>query len=233
MAFDVMRGFGVGQALAGQNALGTFAKGLLDKVNAVGEMSMKSRMEMESQKQLIPMKEASAMRLMQEKARLFPPQPKALSGEAAGRLSLSTKGEQSAKRARSLLFPTGEASSMDRRLLTRIHTPWGVGMIGSGDAQMLEFYTKRAIDAQLRSETGATAPPAELDRMTKEFLANAIGDPNAAFTKLSELESGLGMVRQGIDPTGMYGRLGTSPFEQSTTEDLSGLSDEEILKGLE
>ena len=55
--------FQAGRALAGENALGVFAKNLLAQVGTVGEAQLKSRMDLEGQKQLIPLKEASAIRL--------------------------------------------------------------------------------------------------------------------------------------------------------------------------
>ena len=89
-------------------------------------------------------------------------------------------------------------------------------MIGSKDSQELEFYAMRAIDAQLRAETGAAAPPEELKRLTREFLSNALADPDATFTRLNELEIGLRDVRIAIDPTGRYANQGPSPFDTGT-----------------
>ena len=43
MAYDIMSGFKVGQAMAGSNALGIFAKGLLDRVNKVIDAQSEAR----------------------------------------------------------------------------------------------------------------------------------------------------------------------------------------------
>lgn len=239
MGFDVMRGFKVGQEMAGENALGVFAKQALERVQSVQDAKMKSQMELETQKQLIPMKEESAMRLLQEKSKLFPQQPRALSSDAAGRLSLASQGEKFSQRARSLLFPTGQVDSFRRHLAGASQNSLGrtfgnpFARVKAGEAQDVEFYVKRAIDSQLRAETGATAPDRELDRLTQAFMSNAYADPNSAMTRLSELEEGLRKVRMGIDPTGYYSGLGSSPFEPvSTDDDVSGLSDEEIMRQL-
>ena len=199
---------------------------------ARAEVGLKSQADIQTQQALLPMKEASATRLMQKKAELFPPQPRALSGDTAGRLSLASQGEKFAKRAKGLLFPSGEATSFNRALMGAARNP--VGRTFSGEAQDVEFYVKRAIDAQLRSETGAAVSPGELDRLTAAFMANAFADPTSAFTRLDELEFGLRGVRQSIDPSGQYSQRPSSPFEPSSSEeDVSGLSDEEILRGLE
>ena len=236
MAFDITRGFQVGQQVAGPNPIGIAIKGVMDRLTAVQgaqlETQMKTQAEVGAQQQLLPMKEQSAINVLREKARLFPPQAKSLSGETAGRLSLASQGEGHAKQALRILFPTGEAGSFDRGLVAAMHSPFGLGMMGNQKAQSLEFNLSRAIEAQLRSETGATAPPEELKRLTKQFIANAVADPQAAFERIQSLESGLGKTRSFIDPTGQYGRLAPSPFEASSEEDLSGLSDDEILKGL-
>lgn len=231
MPFDLMSGFQAGQQLGeGQSAFGVIVKQLTARANAIMEQQMKSQAELQTQKALIPLKAASAKELLQEKAQLFPPQPKNLSGDTAGRLSLASQGQGQAATAKRLLFPSGTPESFNRGLVARMHSPFGIGMIGNQESQSLEFNLKRALDAQLRSETGAAVSPGELDRLTKEFIANAVANPRAAFERITSLESGLRKTSSFIDPTGHYRRGVTSPFEPAG-EDLSSMSDEDILRG--
>ena len=233
----VLNAFQVGQGLGqGQSALGHMVKQVVERFGQQQQVQGEAQLGLQKEQALIPLREASASRLLQEKARLFPQQPKALSGDTAGRLSLVTQGEKFAKRAKQLLFPTGEAGSFRRGLMGAANNPVGrtfgnpFGQASAGEAQDVEFYVQRAIDAQLRSETGAAAPPAELERMTKQFMANSYADPQAAFNRLTELEIGFQRTSTGIDPTGYYRNMGSSPFE-SRDEDLSSMSDEDILRG--
>ena len=226
-----LQAFQVGQGLGqGQSTLGHAVKSVLERYNKMQELQGEAQLGLQKEQALIPLKEASASRFLQEKARLFPQQPKSLSGETAGRLSLASQGQSHAATAKQLLFPTGTAESFDRGLVTAMHSPFGVGMIGNGRAQSLEFNLMRAIDSQLRTETGATAPPEELKRLSREFIANAVADPHAAFERLNTLEGGLQKTSNFIDPTGHYRTVGNSPFE-SRDEDLSSMSDEDILRG--
>ena len=215
-----MQGFQTGFQSRGPSALGVFLDTLTDRMTKLqqtrAEVGLKSQADIQTQQALLPMKEASATRLMQEKARLFPPQARALSGDTSGKLSLASHGEHAAKRAKEILFqtdPTTGSRTMNRGLLGALHSPFGVGMVGNKNAQLLEFYTKRAVDAQVRSETGAAMPPDELTRTTREFLANALANPDAAFERLDQLESGLRATRMAIDPTGTYATMAASPFE--------------------
>ena len=227
---DPFAAFQIGAQLGqGQSTLGHMVRTIVGQFGAQQEAQRKIQTEVQTQKALIPFRTGAAKELLQEKARLFPPQPKALAGDTAGRLSLSSQGEKFAQRAKGLLFPSGTPESFDNTLMGLARSR--IGRTFSGKAQEVEFYVKRAIDAQLRSETGAAVSPGELDRLTESFMANAFADPQAAFIRLDELETGLRMTRTSIDPTGQYARLGQqSPFEQSG-EDLNSVSDEDILRG--
>mgnify|MGYP001602945113 CR=1 FL=1 len=228
---DPFAAFQIGAQLGqGQSTLGHMVRTIVGQFGAQQEAQRKIQTEVQTQKALIPFRTGAAKELLQEKARLFPPQPKSLSGETAGKLSLASQGTTYASRAKSLLFPTGTPDSFNRGLIARMQSPFGIGMVGSGEAQSLEFNLKRAIDAQLRSETGAAVSPGELDRLTKAFIANSFANPVAAFERLEGLESGLGQTSNFIDPTGRYRKMGASPFEPSG-EDLNSVSDEDILRG--
>ena len=228
-----LEAFQVGQGLGqGQSTLGHMVRQVVERYSKMQELQGEAQLGLQKEQALIPLREASASRLLQEKARLFPPQPKNLSGETAGRLSLATSGAGHATTAKRLLFPTGDPASFDRGLVVAMKSPFGVGMIGNGKAQSLEFNLMRAIDSQLRSETGATAPPEELKRLSREFIANAVADPQAAYERLQALEGGLQQTSNFIDPSGHYRKIGNSPFDsQNRDEDLSSMSDEDILRG--
>ena len=201
---------------------------------------LKEKAAIESSGQLSLEREKSGLQekreinVLREKARLFPSQPRGLSGEAAGRLSLSSMGETSARTAKQLLFETDRNGqlNLNRGLIRAMHSPFGAGMVFSPESQRLEFHLKRALDAQLRAETGAALNPAELTRMTQEFISNSLADPQAAYEKLETLEQGLRMTRHAIDPTGRFALNPVSPFEPQNEEDLSGMADEELLEAL-
>ena len=229
---NILNAFQVGQGLGqGQSALGHMVKQVVERFGQQQALQGEAQLGLEKEKALIGLKEGSASRLLQEKARLFPQQQKALSGETAGRLSLATAGSSHATKAKQLLFPRGTPDSFNRGIVVAMQSPWGMGMIGNQDAQSLEFNLSRAIEAQLRSETGATAPPDELKRLTHQIITNALADPNVAMERLDALAGGLGQTASAIDPSGYYRKVGNSPFAQNTDEDLSSLSDEDILSG--
>src|SRR3990167_8446558 len=89
-------GVGLGQ---GNSALGALVKTVVERFSQQQELQGKAQAEFQTQKSLIPFRTSAAKELLQEKARLFPPQPKALSGDVAGRLSLASQGEKFAQRA--------------------------------------------------------------------------------------------------------------------------------------
>ena len=236
-----MQGFQTGYQSQGPSTMGVFVTNLMDRMTkmqqARAEVGLKSQSEIQTQQALLPMKEASATRLMQKKAELFPPQPRALSGDTAGKLTFALHGARMAGRAKSILFPTGEAKSFNRAVTASAKTPWGLGQLfqsssGKQDTQDLEFSLSRAVTAAVFLQSGVTVRPDEALKAAKDFIANAVADPDSAKLRIDELERISSDAARFIDPTGTYSTLTASPFEpRMEADDGSADADEwEVLQ---
>ena len=225
--------FQAGRELAGPNPIGIMIRGLLGAVSGLQGAQVEQKFKMRQTQYETGLKEQSATRLLQEKARLFPPQPRALSGDTAGKLTFALHGARMAGRAKSILFPTGEAKSFNRAVTASAKTPLGLGQLfqsssGKQDTQDLEFSLSRAVTAAVFLQSGVTVRPDEALKAAKDFIANAVADPDSAKLRIDELERISSDAARFIDPTGTYATLAASPFEPRMEADDEDGSLEEI-----
>lgn len=227
-AINPLQAFQTGASLRGPSALGQMAMTLTQSLMRMQEARQTSRFETEEKiRSAGPIAEAEAEAKAKAQRKYPPALPTGagdmflsgasvgpegttttfktlagLSAEGGGRFGLVTSGLRQIGQAKRILFPSGGPESMRRDLLGRIQTaPFG-GSLGSKDAQDLEFLVSRAIEAQLRSESGAAVPEQEVKRATRNFFANVAAHPESALLRFTELERTLQSSQAASDPSG-------------------------------
>src|SRR3990167_8918519 len=223
--------FQAGRALAGDNALGVFAKNLLAQVGTVGEAQLKSRMDLEGQKQLIPLKEASAIRLMQEKARLFPPKTGGTASRAQGIAEVGLSKANRIKEilgARSLTDPfSGKTKSVltDRGPITGAVKP---GFLKSTREKELRDTHNSLLDLLALLRTGTAGEEAQVNRLKTEYNIGGTDTDETIMNRLNAVEEELRGFSMGTIPSPVNGQTQGSQFltrDDLDTYDRSQLED--------
>ena len=219
MAFDVMRGFDVGQQLAGPNAFGVAIKGLLGRINSLqdltAESQMKSRTDLQTQRELLPMKEASAMRLMQEKARLFPPKTGGTVNRAQG---IAATGLSKLSRIREMLGEQSFTDPMSGKVRTFLTDRGPIaggakpGVFKSTREKELRDTHNAAIDLLALLRTGTAGEEAQVKRILSEYNIGGLDTNETITNRLKAMEEEFQGFSMGTIPSPVNGQAQGSQF---------------------
>jgi len=122
--------------------------------------------------------------------------PKAIAGEAAGRLTGAQSAINDIQQARNIIFPKGTFDPI------KVFT--GKLQIPKSQGREARIRIRRALETKLRADTGATARQEEVDELMKAF-APALGDTSDfAMDKLNRLEQIMTQFIFVQDPTGKF-----------------------------
>lgn len=160
------------------------------------------------------------------------PNNKKFTPEQAGKVSMVKNAATAMSEVKSSLFDeSGKLKSMKDLINANLNTPGTKG-------RQIRNLLSNAVEAQLRSETGAAATQSEIDRMIQRFLPSPLDNET---TKLQKVEQLQGLLKGTLSAAGVPANQIPNPTPETALDAsdpriaqarAAGYSDEEITQFL-